>query len=85
MNKDTRKWICVFFAAIFLICSTWISIQSTFYSDVLLINLSRTAVLGSILTLIFAVLSFPTWQSFFGFAIFIYSIFWEITSEIGIH
>lgn len=85
MDKDVRKWICVFFAFIFLISSTSMSIQGTFHSDVILINLSRTAFLSSLLTLIFALSSLPRWQSFFGLAVFIYSIIWEETSKIGIH
>ena len=85
MNKDVRKWICVFFAFIFLISSTWMSIKVVFYSDEILRNLSMTSALSSILTLIFAVLSVPKWQSFFGFAVFIYSIIWFATSEVGIH
>jgi hypothetical protein len=85
MNKDVRKWICVFFAFVFLISSTWQSIQVVFYSDKIMIFLGIISVLSSVLTLIFAVFSIPKWQSFFGFAVFIYSIFWFATSEVGIH
>ncbi len=85
MNKDIRKWLCVFFAVVFLISSTSMSIQRVFLSDVILGNLLGTALISSILTLIFALSSLPKWQSFFGLAVFAYSIFWEITSEVGIH
>lgn len=85
MNKNVRKWICVFFAFVFLISSTSMSIQQTFYSDVVLINLSRSAIVSSILTLVFALSAIPKWQAFFGLAVFVYSVIWEATSSIGIH
>jgi hypothetical protein len=85
MNKDVRKWVCVFFAFIFLISSTSMSIQQTFYSDVVLANLSLSAIISSILTLIFALSALPRWQAFFGLAVFVYSIVWEVTSKVGIH
>ncbi len=85
MNKDIRKWICVFFALVFLTSSTSMSIQSTFHSDVILTNLSIISVASSFLTLVFALSSLPRWQSFFGLMIFIYSMTWFATAEVGIH
>ncbi len=85
MNKDIRKWICVFFAFVFLISSTSMSIQQTFYSDVILGNLSFVSIVSSFLTLVFALSSLPRWQSFFGLAVFVYSIIWDATSKVGIH
>jgi len=85
MNKDIRKWICVFFALMFLTASTSMSIQKTFHSDVILSNLSIIAIASSFLTLAFALSSIPRWQSFFGFVIFVYSIIWFETATVGIH
>jgi len=85
MNKDIRKWICVFFSSVFLISSTSMSIQNTFHSDVILINLSSVTIISSFLTLVFALSSLPKWQSFFGLAVFVYSIIWEVTNKVGIH
>jgi len=85
MSKDIRKWLCIFFAFVFLIFSTSMSIQRVFHSDVILSSLGIIGFAISILTLIFALSSLPKWQSFFGLAVFAYSIFWEITSNIGIH
>ncbi len=74
-----------FFALVVLISSTSISIQNTFYSDVILGNLTIVGFVSSFLTFVFALSSLPRWQSFFGLAVFVYSIIWETTSKVGIH
>lgn len=85
MNKDIRKWLCIFFAFVFLISSTSMSIQKVFLSDVIFSGLMVVGFVSSILTLIFALFSLPKWQSFFGLAVFAYSVFWKITVNVGIH
>jgi len=61
------------------------SIQNTFYSDAILGNLTIIGIVISFSTFVFALSSLPRWQSFFGLAVFLYSIIWEITNTVGIH
>ncbi len=73
--KDEAKWYGVASAGVFLIVSTYMLTTFAFYDSTLpriLCYLEFTSALGA---LIFGLLTFPKWQSYFALAVWLYSFY----------
>ena len=73
--KDEAKWYGVISACVFMVISTYMLITFVFYDlrlPRILTYLEFTAALSA---LIFGLLSFPKWQSYFALAVWVYSFY----------
>jgi hypothetical protein len=75
-NKESMKWLCVCCGVLFLAISSFIRVIEVFPSGNDGSFMVLLAIASALLTLGLAIASFPRWQSFFGFLVFIYAIYW---------
>ena len=73
--KDGAKWYGLVSACVFLMVSTYMLTTFAFYDSTLPRILCYLEFTSALATLIFGLLSFPKWQSFFAIAVWIYSFY----------
>ncbi len=81
MDKAFRcrvEWYCLVSGLTFLGVSTYFRMAPVFASGNVAGSLILLAMASALLTLVLAVMSLPRWQSFFGFAVFAYAIYWVL-------
>jgi hypothetical protein len=75
-NKESLKWFCLVSGLLFFAISTFIRVIEVFRSGNDGAYMILFAIASAFLTLVLGIASFPRWQSFFGFVVFVYAIYW---------
>jgi hypothetical protein len=75
---DKAKWYCVVSAIIFISISSYLRVKFVFDSGRTAGILFLAALLFALLTFVFALFSFPRWQSFVAFLVFAYAVYWAL-------
>ena len=75
-RNSSLKWLCLISALMFVAISSFMRLIEVFPSGNEGSCMALLAIASAVLTVAVGIASFPSWQSYFGFAVFIYAIYW---------
>jgi hypothetical protein len=75
-RNSSLKWLCFTCALMFVAISMFMRVIEVFPSGNDGAYMALLAIASAVMTIGLGIASLPSWQSYFGFAVFIYAIYW---------
>ncbi|MCO6511938.1 MAG: hypothetical protein J5I65_14225 [Aridibacter famidurans] len=84
-NIPIWRWLGLFSAAVAVSAQIYLYFNPVFVDDFLLILITSTVAIGSLIALVLALLTIPSWQSKISIVLLVFMLLIALNTSVGIH